>query len=72
MQLDADSLKDTIFKKADSSSVEKEKYIKEDIEDDDDVDLSNFHVIDDIVDDSDEFITDALEDQGDYLYENCY
>lgn len=65
MQLDADSLKDTIFKKADSSSVEKEKYIKEDIEDDDDVDLSNFHVIDDIVDDSDEFITDALEDQGD-------
>lgn len=65
MQLNADSLKDTIFKKADSSSVEKEKYIKEDIEDDDDVDLSNFHVIDDIVDDSDEFITDALEDQGD-------
>lgn len=65
--IETESLKDTIFKKADTSSIKKSEYVSEMTEDDDDdIDLSNFNVVNDIIDDSDEFITDALEDQGDY------
>lgn len=66
-----ESLKNTLFKSSELVESESIEIMTNNIldnnfaEDDEEDDLSSFDIEKDIMDDSDEFMIDALEDQGD-------